>query len=324
MQAAVVFKWGGPEVLEYVEVPDPVPRTGEVIVELMASSVNYHDILVRSHGRGLPLPSILGIDGVGRRRDTGEEVIILPALYWGDRDDCFGDDFQVLGDATDGTYSELIRVPSENLFPKPQSLSWEEAAALPVAGLTAYRALFTRGRLRAGESVIVLGAGSGVSTFAVSLAVAAGAQVYVTSSSPEKIVRSQELGATGGVLYTDAGWTEELRNQTRGGADLVIDGVGSALDESLRCLRRGGRVVVFGATGGSTASLSVPSLYFGQYSILGTTSGNGREFAELIKSVDRDRWRPVVDSTRPLAEVGAAHARMEERAHFGKMVLLNR
>jgi NADPH:quinone reductase-like Zn-dependent oxidoreductase len=207
------------------------------------------------------------------------------------------------------------------VFSKPAELTWQEAAALPTAGLTAYRALFTRGGLRSGETVVVLGAGSGISTFVVSLAAAAGAQVLVTSSSADKIARSVELGAVGGVRYTDADWVEQLRELTGGGADVVVDVVGRDTQSSVNCLRPGGRLVVFGAPVGAVASFDLRAFFFAQRSIVGTTLGNEAEFALLLESVDRDGWRPVVDSMFPLAEVADAHRHMEAQRHFGKIVL---
>lgn len=322
MHAVVVHEWGGPEQLTYEEVPDPQPGPGEVLVQLKASSLNYHDILVRRTGRGLSLPSILGIDGAGVRMDTGQEVVLYPALNWGDDPRFFGDGFEIIGDSQDGTYAEMIVVPEQNVFAKPGSLSWEEAAALPIAGLTAYRALFDRGGLQPGETALVLGAGSGVSTMAVSLAVSAGARVFVTSSSDEKIARSVKLGADGGFLYTSPTWVEHVVKAT-GGVDLVVDGVGTSLQEGMACLRAGGRIVVFGASGGRDAAINIPALYFGQKSIVGATAGNLEEFARLLASIDEQRWRPVIDSVWGLEDTRAAHELMESRKHFGKIVLRN-
>jgi zinc-binding alcohol dehydrogenase/oxidoreductase len=209
-------------------------------------------------------------------------------------------------------------VPEENVFPRPPRFTWEEAAAFPLAGLTAYRALFPVGGLKAGETVLVLGAGSGVSTLAVQLAAAAGARALVTSSSPEKIERARELGADGGVLYTEADWPDAVRELAGGGVDLVLDPVGTTWEGSLRCLRRGGRLAVFG---GTTVELDVRGLYLSWLSILGTTMGSARDFAGLLRMVDAGGWRPVVDSVRPLAEAEAAHERLRSGEHFGKLVL---
>jgi zinc-binding alcohol dehydrogenase/oxidoreductase len=314
MQAAVVRESGR---LEYGSTDDPRPRDGEVVVELRAAALNRRDLGVVAGRYGdFPRPFVPGSDGAGVRRDTGEEVVIFPSLEWGDREEHPGPSFRILGGADDGTWAELIAIPEANVFPKPRRLSWHEAGALPLAGLTAYRGLFARGQLVAGETALVLGAGSGVSTFAVQLAVQAGARVVVTSSSEEKIARAVELGAERGVLYTEPGWPDEV-----GEVDLVLDSVGSTWPESLRCLRGGGRLVVFGATGGAEVQLDARSFYFGQYSILGTTMGSPRDFAALLRMVDEGAWHPVVDSVRPLAEVESALARLEAQQHQGKLVL---
>ncbi len=316
MQAVRVHDGGE---LRYETVPDPEAGPGEVVVELRAAALNRRDLLVCGGTYPYPLPLTPGSDGAGIRRDTGEEVVIYPSLAWGDREAAPGPDFQILGGPRDGTFAELIAVPEANVFAKPARLSWEEAAALPLAGLTAYRALFSRGGLRAGETVLVLGAGSGVSTFAVQLAAQAGARVLVTSSSDEKIERSRALGAEGGVNYATSDWVAAV--QELGGADLVIDSIGSTWPQSLDCLRPGGRVVVFGATGGTEATLPVRPFYFGQWSLLGTTMGSPSDFAGLLAALDSGSWRPVIDSVVPLAEAPTAVEAMASAQHFGKLVL---
>jgi zinc-binding alcohol dehydrogenase/oxidoreductase len=323
MQAIVIREFGEPSVLRLEQVPDPQPEPGHVVVELRAAGLNRRDIGVRRGAYPDALPLIPGADGAGVRRDTGEEVVILPSIAWGDREDAPGDDFRILGGPRDaGTYAELVAVPAENLFPRPPHLSWAEAAAFPLAGLTAFRALFTRARLQAGETVLVLGAGSGVSAVAVSLATQAGARAIVTSSSAEKIDRARELGAEAGVAYTNGDWPEAVVELTGGnGVDVVIDSVGRTWPDSMTCLRRGGRLVTFGATAGAEVEVSARRVYFGQFSILGTTMGSPREFAALLELVRADAWRPVVDSVRPLAAAAAAHERMEAGEHFGKLVL---
>jgi NADPH:quinone reductase-like Zn-dependent oxidoreductase len=323
MRAAVLRGFGGPENIEVCERSDPDPPPGWVVVELHAAALNWHDVLVRERGQ-IPLPRILGADGAGVRRDTGEEVVILPSLHWGDDERFPAADFEILGDFTDGTYAELVAVPEQNVFPRPAHLSWEEAAALPLAGLTAYRALFSRGGLEAGETVLVLGAGSGVSTMAIGLARMAGARVLVTSSSQEKLDRAAELGADGGALYTEDDWPEQIR-QLSGGVDLVFDSIGSTWGDALTVLKGGGRLVNFGATGGDTATVAVRPFYFGQYTILGTTMGSPRDFAGLLRLVgDHPSWRPVVHSVTPLDDTPAAHAQLERREHFGKLVIATR
>jgi zinc-binding alcohol dehydrogenase/oxidoreductase len=316
MKAVIVNEAGA---LSYEDYPDPVAGPGEVVVELKAAAVNRRDLLVRNPpgpAYVFDLPLIPGSDGAGVRRDTGEEVVIYPGLGWGGREDAAGPDWRILGGPDDGTYAELVKVPAENVFPKPARFSWEEAAAFPLATLTAYRALFEVGGLLASESVLILGAGSGVSTVAISLAAQAGARVLVTSSSEEKIDRAKELGAEGGVLYTEEGWAEAV-----GPVDVVLDSVGSTWRESLKALRRGGRLVVYGGTGGPEVTLDVRALYLSWQSIRGSTMGSARDFAATMRMVDSGGWQPVIDSVRPLAEAEAAHDRMKAGEHFGKLVL---
>jgi zinc-binding alcohol dehydrogenase/oxidoreductase len=314
---AVLVREGG--ALSYEDFDDPIAGPGEVVVELRTAAVNRRDLLVRNPpgpAYQFPLPVIPGSDGAGIRRDTGEVVVIYPGLGWGPREDSAGPDWRILGAPDNGTYAELVKVPEENLFPKPARFSWEEAAAFPLGGLTAYRALFEVGRLKGNETVLVLGAGSGVSTIAVSLAAQVGARVLVTSSSEEKIERAKELGAEGGVLYTAEGWPEAA-----GPVDLVLDSVGTTWRDSLRALRKGGRLVVFGGTGGPEVTLDVRAVYLGWQSILGTTMGSALDFAALLRMIEGGSWRPVVDSVRPLAEAEAAHERMRAGEHVGKLVL---
>src|SRR5256886_7930061 len=224
MQAVLVREGGA---LNVEPVPDPEPRPDDVVVQLRAAAVNRRDLLVRNPpgpAYRFPLPVIPGSDGAGIRRDTGEEVVIYPGLGWGDREDAAGPDWRILGGPDNGTYAELVKVPRANVFPKPQRLSWEEAAAFPLAGLAAYRALFSVGGLRDVETLLVLGAGGGVSTLAVPLAAQARARVFVTSSREGKIARARELGAEGGVLYTPGDRPDEIRELPAG------RGVGNLFD----------------------------------------------------------------------------------------------
>jgi NADPH:quinone reductase-like Zn-dependent oxidoreductase len=315
MRAARVHEGGE---LRLEDVAEPEPGPGEVVVDLRAAGLNRRDLLVRKAVYPFPLPLIAGSDGAGVRRDTGEEVVILPSLDWGPREAAYGPDFQILGGPRDGTFAEAVAVPAANCYPKPANLSWEEAAAFPLAAVTAYRALFVRGRLQPGETVLVLGAGSGVSCFAVQLACQEGARVLVTSSSDEKLERARTLGAEDGVNYARGDWVAAV--EKLGGADLVLDSVGSTWQQSLSCCNPGGRVVVLGATGGTEAALQVRPFYFGQLSLLGTMMGSPSDFAALLRLLASASWRPVLDSVLPLDEAEAAFARLEGD-HFGKIVL---
>jgi NADPH:quinone reductase-like Zn-dependent oxidoreductase len=321
MRAAVIREWGGPENLAIETVSDPVPREGEVVVDLRATSLNWHDVIVRQSGRGAETPSILGMDGAGIRTDTGEAVVIYPCLGWVKDSATPSAELSVIGDATDGTYAQRIAVPSVNLLPKPTHLSWEEAAALPCAGLTAYRAVSTRAQLRSGETVLVAGAGSGVSTFAVQYGAAVGARVIVTSSSAANIESAQSFGAVRGFRYTDPDWVRQVRDATNGGVDVVISGAGSTLADSIACLAPGGRVVVYGSSAGRSATIDVPPLYFGQLSVLGTTMGSPTEFAAMLDLVVEHRLRPIIDSVHLLDDIATAHRRQESSEHMGKVVI---
>jgi len=302
-------------------VPDPEPGPGEALVELRHAALNRRDLLVSQGVYPFPLPLVPGSDGAGVRRDTGEEVVILPALGWGHDESAGGPDFEILGGPRDGTYAELIALPTENLFPRPRRFSWDESAAFPLAALTAYRALFARGHVHGGSTVLVLGAGSGVSTFAVQLAAQAGARVLVTSSSQAKIERAVELGADGGALYTEGDWVEEILGLNGGvGVDVVLDSVGSTWPDSIRVLRKGGRLVAFGGTGAAEATVPLRVAYLSWISILGTTMGSPDDFRALLRLLDEGTLRPVIDSTFPLAEAAAAQARLEGD-HLGKIVL---
>ncbi len=256
------------------------------------------------------------------RRDTGERVVILPSLHWGPDEDVPGPRFEILGGPRDGTYAELVAVPADSVFALPAGLSWQQAAAFPLAGATAWRALFARGRLSAGETALILGAGGGVSTFAIQLAAHAGARVLVTSSSRESVERARAIGADGGVLYTEPDWVDELRELAGpGGVDLVLDSVGTTWDDSIGLVRPGGRVVVLGATGGETVELRIRPLYLQQRSLLGSTMGSPRDFASLLGTLADGGWEPVVDTVLPLGDAERAHARLRAGAHFGKVVL---
>lgn len=320
MRAVVQEAYGEPDVLRLAEMPDPRPDAAHAVVRIRAAALNWHDVLVRRGQYSSPLPHVPGADGAGTDVETGQPVVVVPSLYWGADESAPGPRWEILGDHRPGTYAELVRVPRESVAPKPPGLDWEEAAALPLVGLTTYRALFTRGRLRAGQRLLVLGAGGGVATMAVSLAAAVGATVHVTSSSDTKIARAQELGAAGGVRYDDPDWPAAAR-ALGGGFDLVLDSVGSWA-ESLRTLRPGGRLVVLGASRAEQVQLDVRSFFFGQYDLLGTTMGSPADFAGLLRLLEaHDVPPPVIDRTFALDHAAEAHAYLESGAGFGKTVL---
>ncbi|MDF2442107.1 MAG: zinc-binding alcohol dehydrogenase/oxidoreductase [Subtercola sp.] len=323
MQAALLKEFGGPGVLRSAEVARPLPRAGWVDVRLKCAALNWHDVLVRRGQYASPLPHVPGADGAGIRIDTGEEIMILPSLGWGERESAPAAGWQILGDHQHGTYAEVVSVPQACLVPKPAGLSWHEAAALPLVGVTVFRALFSRGRLQPGEHVLVLGAGGGVATMAVSLATAVGARVSVTSSSAAKITRAVEAGADDGVLYSDPAWPEQARALTPDarGFDLILDSVGT-WTESLRALRPGGRLVTLGASRADVASVDIRPFYFAQHEIIGTTMGSPRDFRGLLSLLDETAAAPpAIDRVFPLSAASEAHAHLESGRAIGKVVL---
>src|SRR6201988_3115676 len=316
-------EFGAAGVLRPGQFPDPPTRPGWATVKLHASALNWHHVLVRQGRYRSPLPHVIGADGAGVRTDTGEHVVVLPSLNWGNREEAPGSGWEILGDHTAGTYAELVSVPTDCLAAKPVRLSWSEAAALPLVGVTTYRALFARGRLRAGESMLVIGAGGGIATMAIALAVATGASIAVTSSSTDTLERAVSPGATGGGLHSEQDWPEHARalSPDNAGFDLVLDPVGR-WSESVRALCPGGRIVVLGANAAQTAQMDIRSFYFGQFDLLGTTMGSSKAFAGFLDTIDRCPVRaPVIDREFPLDRAAEAHEYLERGRSFGKCVL---
>ncbi len=323
------------------EVADLTAGPGEAIVRVHAAALNHRDVWIqRGQYAGLQYPIVVGSDGAGvvtavgtgidgqaatgdeGREWIGKAVIIDPALFWGGQagyQDPGG--FRILGLPDDGTMAEYVKVPIENLVRKPAHLSFEEAAALPLAGVTAYRALFTRALLRAGERVLITGIGGGVALFALQYAVAAGAQVFVSSGSDEKLERARAMGAMGGVNYKNPGWVDELR-KLEGGFDVILDGAGGdGFSDLLDLCVPGGRVVVYGATRGNPSNIVLRRIFWKQLNILGSTMGSPEDFGAMVSFVSKREIRPVVDSIFTPEDGEAAFALMEEGGQFGKIVI---
>ncbi|MFN0122212.1 MAG: zinc-binding dehydrogenase [Blastocatellia bacterium] len=333
MKAIVLRELGGPEKLLLEDIADPAPGAGEAVVRLKAAALNHRDRWIRvGLYAGIKLPIILGSDGAGVVHAVGEgvdsalagqEVIINPSLDWGTDEAAQGKNYRILGLPEDGTYAEYIKIPAANVVAKPAHLSWEEAAAIPLAGLTAYRAVATRAQVKAGETVLVTGIGGGVATFAMQFCKALGARVLVTSGSDDKLARARELGADGGVNYKSETWTKEIMGMTGGnGPDAVIDSAGgTSLEDAVKIVRAAGRVVFFGATTGLAHNRDLRRIFLKQLNILGSTLGSDREFAAMVKLYNDHQLKPVVDQVFPLADAAGAHQRMEEAGQLGKIVL---
>jgi zinc-binding alcohol dehydrogenase/oxidoreductase len=334
MKAMVLHELGGPDSLSFEDAPDPEPGSGETVVRLRAAALNRRDVFVtRGQYPGAKpeaLPVILGSDGSGEvvargdgaaGPDEGTEVVVNPALYWGDDPQKPGKEYRILGLPDDGTFAQLVKVPAENVFPKPSYLSHEEAAAIPLGALTAYRALVTRGGVKEGETIVVPGIGSGVATFVVQLAVGLGAHVFVTSGSDEKIEKAKELGAEGGVNYNSEDWSRELKSMT-GGVDLSVDHVGGeAFDAMVSLAKPGSRIVTYGATAGPKVTVVMPRIFLKHLTVLGTAMGTNEEFGAMLDLYAEHGLRPTINESFPLQEVAAAMERMEEGAGMGKIVL---
>ncbi len=298
----------------------PKPGRGEVLVALRAAALNHRDLFI-TQGKyaGIQFPSILGSDGAGEL--DGRRVILNPSLNWGKNRLAQGRDFQVLGMPTSGTFAEFIKISRRQIFPAPAHLSDAQAAALPLAGLTAWRTLFTRCQLKKGEKVLVSGVGGGVALMTLQLAVAAGAEVWATSGTTEKIERAIQLGAKGGSNYREADWDKFLKKEA-GGFDVIIDSAGGDQFPALVGLcNPGARVGVFGGTLGKIKDLSPQIIFWKQLSILGSTMGNEADFRRMLAFVERHQIVPVVDSTFALAAGNQALARMDAGKQFGKITL---
>jgi zinc-binding alcohol dehydrogenase/oxidoreductase len=316
MKAIRIHEDGGPEVLRYEDAPDPEPGPGEVLVSLRAASLNHLDLWIRKGLPSVPKPRILGADGAGIRTDTGERIVINPGLEHGDQ-------ILVVGEHMDGTHAELVAVPEANVYPLPDGLSFEEAAAFPLVFETAYRLLVTKAGLRESEWVLLWGIGSGVGTAGLAIAKALGARALVTSSSDEKLERARELGADATVNHADDDVAAKVKEVTGGaGVDVVLEHVGEATwQRSLQAARPGGRIVVCGATSGPNPPAALHRIWWKQLTIYGSTMGTKEDFEGAYELVASGRARPVIDSVYPLEESRAAHERMEAGEQFGKIVL---
>ena len=316
MKAIRIHEDGGPGVLVYEDAPDPDPRPGEVLVHLRAAALNHIDLWVRKGLPSAPKPRILGADGAGVL-ENGERVVINPGFDQGDGR------VLVLGEHMDGTNAELVAVPAENVYPIPDDLSFEEAAAFPLVFETAYRMLITKAGIQPGEWVLIWGIGSGVATAGLQIAKALGANAIVTSSSDEKLDRARALGADATVNHSSGDVVEAVKNVTDGqGADIVLEHVGEATwQRTLQAARFGGRITVCGATSGPNPPAALHRIWWKQLTIFGSTMGTKADFEGAYDLVASGRARPVVDRVFPLKEARAAHEYLEAGEQLGKIVL---
>jgi NADPH:quinone reductase-like Zn-dependent oxidoreductase len=339
---AIVFKeHGGPEVLQYTEAPEPTIKANEVLLEVRACALNHLDVWARGGlpGIEIPLPHILGNDIAGVVRavgplvdwvKAGDEVMLQPGVSCGHCIEClsgrdnFCPEYDILGYRRDGGYAELVAAPAVNVIPKPKSLSFEEAAALPLVTVTAWHMLVTRARVEPGEDVLIHAAGSGVGSIGIQVARLRGARVIATAGSDEKLEKARELGADEVVNYTREDWPKEVRRLTgKRGVDVVFEHTGAETwPGSIAVLAKGGRIITCGATSGYDARTDLRQLFYRHLSLLGSFMGSKAELLQAMRFVERGSIRAVVDRTLPLGEARRAHELMQDRAQFGKLVLV--
>ncbi|WDF55975.1 quinone oxidoreductase family protein [Mucilaginibacter sp. KACC 22063] len=317
----------------YKEIDKPVLEAGEVLVQVKAAALNRRDYWITiGQYAGIRYPSVLGSDGAGIVVDVADEtdkhwlnqeVIINPSNNWGESNEVKSEDFKILGLPDYGTLAEYVKVKAEYLHHKPAHLNWEQAAAIPLAGLTAYRALFTKGRAKAGDKVLIVGVGSGTGTFALQWAVSAGCKVFVTSGSGDKIDRARHLGAAAGVNYKAQDWAEELKHLAVG-FDVVIDSaLGNEFTKIIDLCNPGARIVTFGGTAGNIPAFNARPLFWKQLELLGTTMGTPQEFEAMLKLISDKQIVPVVDEVFAMADAQKAFDKMKDSSQFGKLVLTN-
>ncbi|OKL41818.1 zinc-binding dehydrogenase [Pontibacter flavimaris] len=314
-----------------IDTEKPTAGPGEVVVLVKAASLNRRDVWIQK-GRYFikKYPAILGSDCAGVVAELGEgvdamwqgqEVFVDPSVDWGDNPRAHSEKFRILGMPEQGAFAEYVKVPAANLYQKPLHLSFEEAAALPLAGVTAYRALFTKCQLQPGERVLVTGAGGGVALLAIQFALAAGAEVWVTSGTEEKISLAMDLGAAGGINYKTENWGKVLKEQT-GGFDVLIDSAaGEGFVQLVKLARPGGRIGIYGGTTGLIGQINPAEIFWKQLSIFGSTMGTAQDFADMVKLVEEKEIRPVVDIVYLLEKAEEAMRYMEAGKQFGKIVL---
>jgi NADPH:quinone reductase-like Zn-dependent oxidoreductase len=338
VKAVRFHEHGGPEVLRYEDAPTPEPGPGEVLIGLRAAALNHLDLFVRNGIPGVPLPHIGGADGAGvvvangpgaERYPVGTRVFFDPGLSDGTCQHCargehsLCDRWEILGEHRDGTFAQAVVMPEVNLRPIPEGLSFEQAAAFPLVFLTAWRMVVSKARVVPGECILILGIGGGVALAALQIAKHAGATVFVTSSSDEKLKRAQTLGADVLINHAKTDFSKEVwRITEKRGVEVILDDVGAATwDRSIRALAKGGRLVTCGATSGPKPEEDIRRIFSKQITIYGSTMGTRHDWEQLTRLLAAKTLQPMVDRTFPLEETAEAQQMMESGQQFGKLVL---
>lgn len=316
--------------LKFIDKEVPKPKEHEVLVKINAVALNHRDQFIRE-GKypGIRHGTILGSDACGKVIEIGEhvdtawkdkEVLINPNVNWGKNSKVQASNYHILGTPSDGLFCEYVTVDAEKISEKPAHLSSEAGAALPLGGMTAYRALFHHGNCEKDENVLISGVGGGVAQFAFQFALAKGANVYVTSSDETKRTKSVELGAKDAFNYKDADWVKKAK-EVSGGFDLVIDSAaGDGMNDLIKLMKPAGRIVFYGATQGKPQDLDVHRMFWNQITLQGSTMANDDEFKAMITYVKKNRIEPIIDSVRPFEEIVDAFDKMKDGKQFGKLV----
>jgi NADPH:quinone reductase-like Zn-dependent oxidoreductase len=316
--------------IQFIDRETPKPKENEVLVKIDAVALNHRDQFIRE-GKypGINPGTILGSDACGTVMETGpkvdeawksKEVLINPNIEWGGNPQVQSSKYHILGTPSDGLFCEYVTINTEKIAEKPAHLSNEVAAALPLGGMTAFRALFHHGKCLKGENVLISGVGGGVAQFAFQFALAKGANVYVTSSDEGKRTKSIELGAKEAFNYKDKDWAKDAKSKS-GGFDLVIDSAaGDGINDLIKLMKPAGRIVFYGATQGKPQNLDVHRMFWNQITLQGSTMGNDDEFKAMIAYVKKNRIEPIIDSIRPFDDIIEAFDKMKEGKQFGKLV----
>lgn len=331
MKALYLETTDGPESTSVREVETPTPQAGEVRVAIKAASINHRELFI-THGQypGMTVPTIMGCDGAGvidmvgegvTGASVGDEVVLYPARQWGPNREAPAADFGLLGMPFPGTIAEYVCVPVDNLAPKPDFMSFEEAGAMPLTALTSWRALMFKGKLQPGETLLISGIGGGVATFGLAFAVALGANVYVTGESEEVLERAYAMGAKGGLLFTDPEWRKKVGKLT-GGIDVVLDGAPSpSFANYVRAINPGARIVIYGSTAGNEIKFNATDIFLKSASIVGSQVGDPQDFKDMLAFAGKHRITPVIEQTFPLDRAKEALLTLRDGHKFGKIVV---
>ena len=303
------------------EVNDPyIQDKHHVLANISHSALNHRDVwIIKGKYPSLKLPCVLGSDASVTHES--ENYVINPGMEWGEKNEFQSDTFHIIGMPHQGTFAEKIVVPKSSLYKIPEHLTMEEAAAIPLAGVTAYRALITRAGAKPGDKVLITGAGGGVSLWAVQFALALGCEVYVTSGKQAKIDKAKTLGISGGVCTLEPDW-HKLLMQKSGGFDIIIDSImGNTLNLLIKMCNPGAKISFYGASAGNTTDFSPHILFWRQISLMGTTMGSPKDFSDMMEFIKQNKIKPVIDSVFPFSKLPEALERMETSTQFGKIIL---